>query len=66
VIGDEQIEALITKTLEERPANGDTHWSTRSMAAQTELNQTRDGGRKTHWHPGALHPEQPAGLFSPA
>jgi transposase len=40
VIGDEQIEALITKTLEEEPANGDTHWSTRSMAAQTDLNQT--------------------------
>ena len=40
VIGDEQIEALITKTLEEAPANGDTHWSTRSMAAQTGLNQT--------------------------
>jgi len=40
VIGDEQIEALITKTLEEEPANGDSHWSTRSMAAQTGLNQT--------------------------
>lgn len=40
VIGDEQIDALITKTLEEKPANGDTHWSTRSMAAETGLNQT--------------------------
>jgi transposase len=40
VLGDEQIEALITKTLEEPPANGDSHWSTRSMAAQTGLNQT--------------------------
>jgi transposase len=40
VIGDEQIEALITKTLEEAPANGDSHWSTRSMAAETGLNQT--------------------------
>src|SRR3954452_23656253 len=40
VIGDEQIEALITKTLEEEPANGDSHWSTRSMAAHTGLNQT--------------------------
>ena len=39
VIGDEQIEAL-TKTLEEEPTNGDTHWPTRSMAAQTDLNQT--------------------------
>jgi transposase len=40
VIGDEQIEALITKTLEQEPANGDTHWSTRSMATETGLNQT--------------------------
>jgi transposase len=40
VIADEKIEALITKTLEEEPANGDSHWSTRSMAAQTGLNQT--------------------------
>ena len=40
VIADEQIEALITKTLEEAPTNGDTHWSTRSMAAVTGLNQT--------------------------
>ena len=40
VIGDEQIEALITKTLEEAPTNGDTHWSTRSMAARTGLNQS--------------------------
>ena len=54
VIGDEQIEALITKTLEEASANGDTHWSTRSMAAQTGLNQTavsriwRASGLKPH------------------
>jgi len=27
-------------TLEEKPANGDTHWSTRSMAAQAGMNQT--------------------------
>jgi transposase len=40
VIGDEKVEELIAKTLEEKPANGDTHWSTRSMAVQTGLNQT--------------------------
>jgi transposase len=40
VIGDEQIEAMITKTLEEAPTNGDTHWSTRSMAAQSGLTQS--------------------------
>jgi transposase len=30
-IGDDRIEAIITKTLEEKPANA-THWSTRDMA----------------------------------
>jgi transposase len=40
VIGDEQVEALITKTLEQAPVNGDTHWSTRSMAAQTGMSQS--------------------------
>jgi transposase len=40
VIGDEQVEALITKTLEEEPANGDSHWSTRSMAAQVGMTQS--------------------------
>ena len=30
---DEQINALITRTLQDEPPNGDTHWSTRSMAA---------------------------------
>jgi len=30
-IGDDRIEAIITKTLEEKPANS-THWSTRDMA----------------------------------
>lgn len=39
-IGDEQVEAVIVKTLEEAPTNGDTHWSTRSMAAATGMSQT--------------------------
>jgi hypothetical protein len=38
-ITDEEVERVIVKTLEERPANA-THWSTRSMAAATGLNQT--------------------------
>jgi transposase len=37
---DEMVEAVIVKTLESRPARGDSQWSTRSMAAATGLNQT--------------------------
>jgi transposase len=39
-ITDEQVEAVIVKTLEEQPANGDTHWSTRSMARSVGMSQT--------------------------
>jgi transposase len=39
-ITDEQVEVVITRTLNERGPGQDTHWSTRSMAAQTGLNQT--------------------------
>ncbi|MDT2008969.1 IS630 family transposase [Rhodococcus opacus] len=39
-ITDEQVETVIVKTLEETPANGDTHWSTRSMARTTGMSQT--------------------------
>jgi transposase/DNA-binding CsgD family transcriptional regulator len=39
-IADEQVEAVITKTLEEPPPNHDTHWSTRSMARATGMSQT--------------------------
>jgi len=38
-ITDEQVEEVITKTLESTPKNA-THWSTRSMAAEVGLNQT--------------------------
>ena len=38
-LGDEEIERVIVKTLEESPPNA-THWSTRSMAQATGLNQT--------------------------
>lgn len=39
-ITDEQVEDVIVKTLEQAPPSGDTHWSTRSMAAAAGLNQT--------------------------
>jgi transposase len=39
VISDEQIERIITKTLEETSGR-DTHWSTRSMAAATGMSQS--------------------------
>jgi len=39
-ITDERVEEVIIKTLEHKPADQDTHWSTRSMAAATGLNQT--------------------------
>ncbi|MEV0797629.1 IS630 family transposase [Kribbella sp. NPDC050281] len=40
VIGDERVEQVITKTLESQPPKGDTHWSTRSMAAATGMSQS--------------------------
>jgi transposase len=39
VISDEQVEQVITKTLEETPGQ-DTHWSTRSMAAASGMSQS--------------------------
>jgi transposase len=38
-IGDDQIERVIVKTLEEQPGNA-THWSTRSMAQATGMSQS--------------------------
>jgi hypothetical protein len=38
-ITDEQVEAMIVKTLEEAPEGGDMHWSTRSMAKATGISQ---------------------------
>jgi transposase len=38
-IGDDEIERVIVKTLEETPANA-THWSTRSLAASTGMTQS--------------------------
>jgi transposase len=39
-ITDEQVEEVIARTLEDKPPSLDTHWSTRSMARATGLNQT--------------------------
>ncbi|MFD6466601.1 helix-turn-helix domain-containing protein [Streptomyces goshikiensis] len=38
-VTDEQVAALVTKTLESSP-KGATHWSTRSMAKETSLSQS--------------------------
>jgi|SRR5690348_34866 len=40
LISDEQVEAVVARTLEEMPANGDTHWSTRSMASAAGMSQS--------------------------
>jgi transposase len=39
-ITDEQVEKVIVKTLESAPPQGDTHWSTRSMAAAAGMSQS--------------------------
>src|SRR3954452_13369485 len=39
-ITDEKVEQVIVKTLEERPPDAGTHWSTRKMAAASGLSQT--------------------------
>ncbi len=39
-ITDEQVTEVILKTLEDAPPGRETHWSTRSMARATGLNQT--------------------------
>ncbi len=38
-IGDDAVEAVIVKTLEQTPKNA-THWSTRSMAKETGMSQS--------------------------
>jgi transposase len=39
-ISDERVERVITATLEQEPPNGDTHWSTRSMARSAGMSQS--------------------------
>lgn len=40
MIGDDRVEEVIVKTLEQAPPDGGTHWSTRQMAAKTGLSQS--------------------------
>ena len=54
-ITDEQVEAVIIKTLESRPADGSTHWSTRSMARETAV--TADAVMRI-WHAFGLQPHR--------
>jgi hypothetical protein len=53
-ISDEQVERVITKTLEEQPKDA-THWSTRSMAAATGMSQS---AVSRIWRAFALKPHQ--------
>jgi len=53
-LGDAQIEAVIARTLESKPADS-THWSTRSMAQATGLNQT---AVSRIWRAFALQPHR--------
>src|SRR6476469_4095232 len=39
-VTDEHVEKVITTTLEQEPPNGDTHWSTRSMARSAGMSQS--------------------------
>jgi transposase len=39
-VTDEQVEKVITAVLEQAPPNGDTHWSTRSMARSEGMSQS--------------------------
>jgi len=39
-VTDEHVEKVITATLEQEPPNGDTHWSTRSMASSAGMSQS--------------------------
>ena len=39
-VSDEQVEQVITATLEQDPAGGDSHWSTRSMARSQGMSQS--------------------------
>lgn len=53
-ITDEQVEAVVTKTLESMPANS-THWSTRLMAKKAGLSQT---AVVRIWHAFGLQPHR--------
>jgi hypothetical protein len=54
-ITDEQVEGVITTTLEEAPPRRDTHWSTRSLAAEVGLSQS---SISRMWRAFGLKPHQ--------
>ena len=53
-ITDDQVEAVIVKTLEEKPDDA-THWSTRSMAGEMGMSQTTI---RRIWHAFGLQPHR--------
>ena len=65
-VSDEQVEAVITATLQQAPPGGDTHWSTRSMARSQGMSQSavsriwRAFGLQPHLAPGPCLPMLPA------
>ena len=52
-VTDDKVEKVIVKTLEEKPADGATHWSTRSMAKATGMSPTTI---RRIWHAFELKP----------
>jgi transposase len=54
-VTDAQVEAVIIKTLESRPADGSTHWSTRSMAREAGV--SADAVMRI-WHAFGLQPHR--------
>ena len=52
-ITDEQVEVLVTRTLTEKGPGQDTHWSTRTMAAEAGLSQS---SVSRIWQPFGLKP----------
>lgn len=39
-VGDERVAELINKTLHSKPADGSTHWSTRTLAGETGISKS--------------------------
>ena len=54
-IGDDEIEAIVVKTIEEKPKDGATHWSTRGMAAEAGISQSTV---TRVWHAFRLKPHR--------
>ncbi len=54
-ISDQQVEEVIIKTLEGRPRDGATHWSTRQMARETGIGQN---SIVRIWHAFGLQPHR--------